>query len=64
MLKINGNLEDVAGMTVSDYLEKANYDIKRVVVERNEEIVPKAEYDNVILKDDDTIEVISFVGGG
>ncbi|MCR5836202.1 MAG: sulfur carrier protein ThiS [Lachnospiraceae bacterium] len=64
MVKINGTFEDVAGMTILAYLENANYDLKRVVVEKNEEIVPKAEYENVVLCDDDTIEVISFVGGG
>ena len=64
MVKVNGIFEDVAGMTISAYLEQANYDLKRIVVEKNEDIVPKADYDIVTLSDDDIIEVISFVGGG
>ena len=37
---------------------------QRVAVEINEEIVPKAKYDETILKDEDTVEVVRFVGGG
>ena len=31
---------------------------------RNGEIVPKAQYENVKIEDGDTLEVVSFVGGG
>ena len=64
MVKVNGINEDAAGMTIVQYLEKANYNAKRIVVERNEQIVPKAEYDRVVLQDGDIIEVITFMGGG
>ena len=64
MVKINGTSQDVAGLTLAQYLDAADYDRKRIVVERNEEIVPKAQYDQVILRDGDVVEVISFVGGG
>ena len=33
-------------------------------VERNGDIVPKAQYDETVLKDGDSVEVVSFVGGG
>jgi sulfur carrier protein len=33
-------------------------------VELNLEIVPKSQYDSTILKDGDSVEVVSFVGGG
>jgi thiamine biosynthesis protein ThiS len=36
----------------------------RVAVEVNLEIVPRASYDQVVLKEDDQVEIISFVGGG
>ncbi len=64
MVKINGIEQDAKGMTVSGYLEAAGYDIKRIVVEKNEEIVPKSEYGRTVLQDGDTVEIISFVGGG
>ena len=64
MLIINGNNCDAIGMTISEYLTKENYDEKHVAVERNGEIIPKPQYSAVILSDGDTVEVISFVGGG
>ena len=64
MVKINGNDLDIAGKTVAEYLETTDYSRSRIAVERNGEIVPKAEYDSTLLNDGDVIEVVSFVGGG
>ena len=64
MVKINGNATETAGKSLAEYLAPTDYDPKRIAVERNGEIVPKAQYGEVILKDGDTVEVVSFVGGG
>lgn len=64
MVKINGTETAADGKTITDYLLFAGYDPKRVAVEKNGDIVPKAQYDETILKDGDTVEVVSFVGGG
>ena len=64
MVKINGVEKIVAGITVAQYLTTTNYDTKRIAVERNGYIVPKAQYDNTILQDGDNVEVVNFVGGG
>ncbi len=64
MIKINGKEFDIAGKTLTDYLAAANYDPKRIAVERNGEIVPKAKYGETVLQDGDSVEVVSFVGGG
>ena len=37
---------------------------KRIAVEVNREVVPKAEYDKIVLKNGDVVEIINFVGGG
>lgn len=65
MVKINGNAVDgIAGKTVSEYLLTTAYDPKRIAVERNGDIIPKSQYDEAVIKDNDIIEVVSFVGGG
>ena len=64
MVKINGMELDVAGKALSEYLATTDYDHKRIAVERNGDIVPKAQYGATILQDGDTVEVVSFVGGG
>ncbi|MBQ7973130.1 MAG: sulfur carrier protein ThiS [Lachnospiraceae bacterium] len=64
MVKINGEELNIAGKTVAEYLATTSYDSKRIAVERNGEIVPKAQYGETVLKDGDSLEVVSFVGGG
>ncbi|MDE7392506.1 MAG: sulfur carrier protein ThiS [Treponemataceae bacterium] len=64
MVKTNGEERQIAGKTLAEYLATTDYDPKRIAVERNGAIVPKAQYADTVLQDGDTIEVVSFVGGG
>ena len=64
MVKINGESLDIAGKTIGEYLDTTKYDKKRIAVEKNGDIVPKSMYDEAVINDGDTIEVVSFVGGG
>lgn len=64
MVKINGEEMNVAGITVAQYLATTNYYPKRIAVERNGDIVPKAQYGETLLCDGDNVEIVSFVGGG
>lgn len=64
MVKINGTELDAAGKSLAEYLAEAGYDPKRIAVEKNDEIVPKAQYAATVLQDGDSLEVVSFVGGG
>ncbi len=64
MVKINGKEVSCEGMTVAEYLTGAAYDVKRIAVERNGEIIPKSKYDCTVLADGDCVEIVSFVGGG
>lgn len=64
MVKINGEEVNIAGKTVAEYLATTSYDPKRIAVERNGNIVPKARYDKTVLNNGDSVEVVSFVGGG
>ena len=64
MVKINGEELNLAGKTVAEYLATTSYDPKRIAVERNGDIVPKAQYGEAVLNDGDSVEVVSFVGGG
>lgn len=64
MVHING--EDIAadGMNLKEYLEQNDYNMQRIAVEINEQIVPKAVYADTVLNAEDRVEVVSFVGGG
>lgn len=64
MVKLNGEQRELSGKTVTEMLNENGYDPKRVAVELDLEIVPKSKYDSTLLKDGDSVEVVSFVGGG
>ncbi len=65
MVIINGKEEPKAeGKLLEDWLSEAGFSRERVAVERNGEIVPRAMYGKTRLLDGDSIEVVSFVGGG
>ena len=64
MVKVNGVEFDIAGKTVTEYLSTTDYDPKRIAVERNGDIVFKSQYDAAVLEDGDSLEIVSFVGGG
>ena len=61
---INGVQEAAEGRSVLQVLQKKGIDLSNVAVERNGEIVPKRQYDSVILTAEDRLEIVSFVGGG
>ncbi len=64
MVKVNGTMTDAAGLSIAEYLKQSSFDTTRIAIECNEEFIPKAQYEETILKDGDTLEVVSFVGGG
>ncbi len=64
MVKVNGEIIKASGKTILEMLEDEGYDSKKVVVELNLMIIPKEDYDKIIIKENDSIEVLSFVGGG
>lgn len=64
MVKVNGKELNIGGISLSDYLATTDYDPKRIAVERNGDIVFKSQYAETILKDGDSLEIVSFVGGG
>ena len=64
MVQITGAAVDAAAKTLAQYLAQAGCDAKRIAVERNGEIVPRAQYSETVLQDGDQIEIVTFVGGG
>ena len=64
MVKVNSEELNIAGKTIAEYLATTSYDPKRIAVECNGDIVPKAQYGETVLQDGDSVEVVSVVGGG
>ncbi|THF64909.1 sulfur carrier protein ThiS [Pseudothauera nasutitermitis] len=64
-LVINGQAESVEdGLSVAALLHARGLAGKRLAVERNGEIVPRARHAETRLADGDRLEIVVAVGGG
>ncbi len=61
---VNGETATIEEMSVLRYLESLDIDPRRVAVELNLDILPKAAYGTTLLNDGDRLEIVHFVGGG
>jgi len=52
------------GATVADLIQDLGLADRRVAVERNRDVVPRALHGEVRLESGDHVEVVTFVGGG
>ena len=65
MIIVNGKeINLTEDTTVAEYLEQNQYQVKRIAVELNGDILPKYSYSDTMLKAGDRLEVVTFVGGG
>lgn len=65
MARINGEDLDIPRrITIEEFLKKQGFDSQKVAVEKNHEIVKRQEFPNTFLSDEDSLEIVSFVGGG
>lgn len=53
-----------APVTVRAFLLEQGYQPERVAVERNGQIVRRSDFDKELLREEDTVEIVHFVGGG
>lgn len=64
-MKVNGEICTCEPqMTVWSLLEQRGHDPRRVAVERNGTVVPRARFSEEMLHEDDVVEIVQFVGGG
>jgi len=65
ILTLNGKQEAIEkAMSLDALVAAKGLCPDRVVVEHNFAIISKEDWPKIMLKDQDTIEIISFVGGG
>ncbi|HWP07239.1 MAG TPA: sulfur carrier protein ThiS [Polyangiaceae bacterium] len=64
-ITVNGESKDVArDLTVRGLIELLGLTDGPVAVERNREVVPRAEHTTTCLAESDTVEIVHLVGGG
>jgi len=52
------------GATIAELVALLGLGPRRIAVEVNSAVVPRADYGATVLRDGDAVEIIHFVGGG
>lgn len=64
-LSVNGDSRDVPpGTSIAELLDELELDPRTLAVERNMQLVPRADHATTLLGDGDRLEVVTLVGGG
>jgi sulfur carrier protein len=64
-IRVNGDERDVPqGLTVDALLVHLAMPSDRVAIERNLDILPRAEWKSTSVQANDSYEIVHFVGGG
>ena len=64
-IKINGSFKFVKDNTnLYDFLNTLKIPLKKVAIELNQQILDKKKLNKQILRDNDKIEIVHFIGGG
>ena len=64
-LQVNGKKVELGAPTpLLAYLEQLGVNPRTVAVEHNGEIIDRAAYEQVTLRDGDQVEIVRMVGGG
>ena len=64
-IKINGSFKLVKyNINLSDLLKTLKIPLKKVAIELNQEIIDKKKLNKQILRNNDKIEIVHFIGGG
>ena len=61
---VNGELREVDAPSLTDLIAYLDLPVARIAIELNREVVRRGDWGNTMLKDEDRIEIVHFVGGG
>ena len=64
-IKVNGKTKNISENTnLLRVINSLKIPLKKVAIELNQEIIDKKKLKNIILKKNDKIEIVHFIGGG
>ena len=64
-IRINGKVKSISDKyKMSDLVKNLKIPMKKVAIELNQEIIDKKNVSKIILKKNDKIEIVHFIGGG
>jgi thiamine biosynthesis protein ThiS len=62
---VNGESREVAGTpSLAELIKQLDLPAARIAVELNREVVRRSDWGSTMLRDEDRVEIVHFVGGG
>ena len=62
---VNGDEKDLRDrISLAELIEQLDLPPARIAIELNREVVRRSDWGSTMLKDEDRIEIVHFVGGG
>jgi thiamine biosynthesis protein ThiS len=62
---VNGEIKELSGTpSLVELVAQLELPAARIAIELNREVVRRSEWGSTVLKDEDRIEIVHFVGGG
>ena len=62
---VNGEVKECEeGISLSDLIELLELQPQRIAVELNREVVRRGDWKSTVLRNEDRLEIVHFVGGG
>lgn len=62
---VNGEIKELTeGTLLSELLTQLNLPVQRIAVEHNRTVVRRADWEGIVLREGDRVEIVHFVGGG
>ena len=64
-IKLNGKISMISNnLTLLAYVKKLKIPLNKVAIELNYEIIDKNKLSDFVIKENDKIEIVHFIGGG
>ncbi|MCA8959322.1 MAG: sulfur carrier protein ThiS [Planctomycetes bacterium] len=65
LVRVNGDERDFPdGMTIRSLIEDLGLGAGPIAVEVNRHLVPRAAHESTVIREGDSVEVVTVVGGG
>jgi thiamine biosynthesis protein ThiS len=62
---INGESREISGTSsLAELINQLDLPAARIAIELNREVVRRSDWGGTVLREDDRIEIVHFVGGG
>jgi len=65
IIQVNGERREVVeALSLSNLIDQLELSPQRIAIELNKEVVRRSNWNSIVLRENDRVEIVHFVGGG